>query len=50
MARSSGNAFFINFRTYHAPLRTRVRLVLANNWKKVRTRSSCCGNLGQPGC
>ena len=25
-------------------------LALANTWKKVRTRSSCCGNHGQPGC
>jgi hypothetical protein len=23
---------------------------LRNNWKKVRTRSTCCGNHGEPGC
>ena len=50
MARSSGNAFFANFSTYHAPFPTKVRLALANNWRKVRTRSGCCGNYGQPGC
>jgi hypothetical protein len=50
MARSSGNAFFANFSTYDAPFPTKVRLALANSWRKVRTRSDCCGNYGQPGC
>jgi hypothetical protein len=50
MARSGGNAFFTNFSTYDAPFATKVRLALANNWRKMRTGSSCCGNLGQPGC
>jgi hypothetical protein len=50
MARSSGNAFFANFSTYDAPFPTKVRLALANSWSKVRTRSDCCGNYGQPGC
>jgi hypothetical protein len=50
MARSSENAFFANFSTYDAPLPTKVRLALANSWRKVRTRSGCCGNNGQPGC
>src|SRR5205085_9688752 len=39
-----------NFRTYDAPLATKLRMVVANNLKKARTRSSCCGNHGQPGC
>jgi hypothetical protein len=50
MARSGGNAFFANFSTYDAPFPTKVRLALANSWRKVRTRSGCCGNYGQPGC
>ena len=50
MARSGGNAFLTNFNTYDAPFPSKVRLALANSWKKVRTRSSCCGNHGQPGC
>jgi hypothetical protein len=50
VARSGGNAFFTNFNTYDAPFPTKVRLVLANSWKKVRTRSGCCGNHGEPGC
>jgi hypothetical protein len=50
MTRQSGNAFFSNFSTYDAPFATKVRLALANSWLKIRNRSSCCGNLGQPGC
>jgi hypothetical protein len=50
MDPSNGNAFFTNLRTYDAPLPRKVRLALANSWRKVRTRSSCCGNYGQPGC
>ena len=50
MAGWSGNAFFANFSTYDAPFRAKVRLVLANSWRKVRARSGCCGNYGQPGC
>jgi hypothetical protein len=50
MARSNGSPFFTNFATYDAPFPTKVRLALANSWRKVRTGSSCCGNPGQPGC
>jgi hypothetical protein len=32
------------------PLSRKVMLVVRNNWIKVRTRSSCCGNHGEPGC
>ena len=39
-----------NFREYDAPFATKMRMVIANNLKKARTRSSCCGNHGQPGC
>ena len=50
MARLSENALFMNFSTYDAPFSTKVRVALANSWTKVRTRSGCCGNHGQPGC
>jgi hypothetical protein len=50
MPESGGNAFLENFRTYDAPLPSKARIALANMWKKARTRSSCCGNYGQPGC
>ena len=39
-----------NFRTYDAPLATKLRMVVANNLIKLRTRSSCCGHHGEPGC
>ena len=42
--------FFHNFREYDAPFATKVRMAVANNLKKARTRKDCCGNLGQPGC
>jgi hypothetical protein len=32
------------------PLGLKIRLILSNNWTKVRKRSSCCGNYGEPGC
>jgi hypothetical protein len=32
------------------PLRRKLYLVVRNNWIKLRTRSGCCGNHGQPGC
>ena len=39
-----------NFREYDAPLATKLRLLVRNNLIKARTRQSCCGNHGQPGC
>ena len=32
------------------PLWRKVRMVLANNLIKIKSRRNCCGNLGQPGC
>jgi hypothetical protein len=32
------------------PLRRKMGLFLRNNWRKVQTRSDCCGNYGEPGC
>jgi hypothetical protein len=32
------------------PLGRKIKLILRNNWIKLRTRSSCCGNYGEPGC
>lgn len=50
MARPSIRDLFANFNDYDAPLATKLRMAMANNWKKVSTGSSCCGNHGQPGC
>jgi hypothetical protein len=39
-----------NWREHDGPLAEKVRLAVRNTWAKVRTRSSCCGNYGEPGC
>jgi hypothetical protein len=31
-------------------LRRKLYLFFRNNWIKIRTRSTCCGNYGEPGC
>ena len=41
---------FSNWGTYEAPFATKLRLVVSNNWIKLRHHQSCCGHLGQPGC
>ena len=32
------------------PLGLKIRLVVRNTWRRIRNRSSCCGNYGEPGC
>jgi hypothetical protein len=32
------------------PLARKVHLFVSNNWRKLRTRSDCCGKYGEPGC
>jgi hypothetical protein len=32
------------------PWRDKLIRLLANNWIKIRKRSNCCGNQGEPGC
>ena len=39
-----------NWRDSSLPFFSKLRMALANNWTKVRTRQNCCGNFGQPGC
>ena len=48
--RPSARAFLANWREYEAPWHTKLGMALRNNWTKLRTRSNCCGNLGEPGC
>ena len=45
----SVRATFTNLRA-PMPLGRKIRLVIANNWYKIRTGSQCCGHPGQPGC
>jgi hypothetical protein len=32
------------------PLDRKIKLVVRNVWIRIRTRSSCCGHYGEPGC
>lgn len=50
MSKPSLRDAFNNFWSYDAPLGARVKMLVRNNMTKVRTRSNCCGNHGQPGC
>jgi len=42
-------AFFSNL-AGPQPWTTKVRLLLRNNWLKIRHFQDCCGNPGEPGC
>lgn len=39
-----------NWTSYDAGAATKARLAARNTWRKLRTRSRCCGNHGEPGC
>ncbi len=49
-ARPSARALVANWREYEGPFHEKLRLAIRNNWTKIRTRSDCCGNYGEPGC
>ncbi len=39
-----------NWRESTLPFLNKLGLTARNNFTKLRTRRSCCGNFGQPGC
>lgn len=39
-----------NWRNYDASFAAKLRMAMRNSWTKLRTRSNCCGNEGEPGC
>ena len=39
-----------NWRASELPFLRKLGLSVRNNWTKLHTRQSCCGNYGQPGC
>ncbi len=45
----SPRAFFTNLQGPE-PWTTKLRLLLRNNWLKLRTFKNCCGHPGEPGC
>ena len=47
--RPSMRTVFTNMKV-KMPLRRKLYLLVRNNWIKIRTRQSCCGHLGEPGC
>jgi len=49
-ARPSARAIIANWRSFEGPFHVKLRLAVRNNWIKIRTRSDCCGNYGEPGC
>ena len=50
MPKPGLRSFFANFSTYDAPLHVKLSLAARNTAKKIRTKSDCCGNHGEPGC
>lgn len=50
MARPSLRSFLQNWSSYDAPLTTKLALAAKNNAIKLKNRSNCCGNHGEPGC
>ena len=47
--RPSFSAFLSNLKA-PLPWYRKIALLVRNNWTKIRTGSSCCGHLGEPGC
>ena len=42
--------FFANWQRSDEAIFTKVTKSIKNNWQKLRTGSTCCGNHGEPGC
>jgi hypothetical protein len=42
--------FSTNWRTYDAPVATKLGLAVRNRLKATFSRHQCCGHHGQPGC
>lgn len=42
--------FFANWKDSDDIAVVKARKAIRNNWRKLRTGSSCCGNHGEPGC
>jgi hypothetical protein len=48
--RHHAGMFASNWRTYDAPLPTKLALVARNRVRATFSRRQCCGHAGQPGC
>ncbi|HEC98922.1 MAG TPA: hypothetical protein ENN18_00855 [Proteobacteria bacterium] len=47
--RPSPRAFLTNLHV-DLPWPEKVRLLIRNNWIKIRNLQNCCGHPGEPGC
>ncbi len=50
MERPSLRAAFANWKIPDRSWREKLRMTFSNTALKLRNRSNCCGNHGQPGC
>ena len=50
MVRPSPDAFRRNWEDSDLPFIEKVLLAAKNNAIKIKNRSDCCGNHGEPGC
>jgi hypothetical protein len=50
MPRPTPRGFYDNWANSDLPYAEKVLLALKNNAIKIKNRSNCCGNYGEPGC
>jgi len=50
MPRPSWSGLASNWSDSDLSLQEKVRLAVKNNLIKIKNRSDCCGNHGEPGC
>jgi len=48
--RGSLREAFHNWRWSTEPLPRKVRMLVRNEWRKLRTLKSCCGHIDEVGC
>jgi hypothetical protein len=50
MPQPGPRTYLDNWRSFEAPLATKVRLALRNTLRRGKTGGRCCGHHGEPGC
>lgn len=50
LVRAHARAFFTNWRTFDAPLATKLWLGVRNRIGATFSLRQCCGHPGEPGC
>ncbi len=48
--KPSLKAVLNNWRENEAPFYRKLGMAIKNNWRKIKTGKSCCGNHGEVGC